>query len=333
MRTTGAALAAALACMAGIASAQERFTFASTLPDQNPLVQQVLAPWVAETNAAAGEHFQIDLLNGPTLANHGNVYDRVTSGVVDMGWAILGSVGAPFPRTQVLALPFLVDDPAVGSTAIWDLYKEGMLDADFEQVGLVALLALPSSGLHFDVPVEDSAAVEGLRIRTADKISSEMMQALGATPIVIPTPDVYQALEQGVLEGMFTGWTGVVLFNLQEVTSYHIDANLASGPAGVFINAGAEARLDDAGRAALEAAGDDLVARLGAWYVDINDAFRAKVTAMDGQTVRTLTDAELASWREKTAPVTQTWIDETPDGAAILARFEELIAAAQPATN
>ena len=329
MNFMGTALAALATCVAAAAVGQERFTLASTLPEQNPLVQQVLTPWIDETNAAAGEHFQIDLLNGPTLANHGNVYDRVTSGVIDMGWAILGSVGAPFPRTQVLALPFLVDDPAVGSEAIWNLYKEGMLDGDFEQVGLVAVLALPSSGLHFDVPVADSSAIKGLRIRTADKISSEMMQALGATPVVIPTPDVYQALEQGVLEGMFTGWTGVVLFDLQEVTSYHIDANLASGPAGIFINADAEARLTDEGRAALQAAGDDLVERLGAWYVGINNAFREKVAAMDSQEIRTLTDEELASWKEMMVPVTDAWIAETPDGEAILARFEELLVEAR----
>jgi len=319
------ALAAALTiCSATSAAAQQTLTFASTLPEKNPLVVQVFEPWVKETNEKAKGLFEINLLNGPTIASHSNVYERVNIGIVDMGWGLLGSVGVPFPRSHVAALPFLVDNPEVGSKALWDLYNEGLLDDDFGDIELVSLLTIPSSGLHFNAPVETTEELAGKKIRTADKISADLVSAFGATPIFITTADTYQAMEVGLVDGFYTGWTGVVLFNLQEVSNYHIDENLGGGPAGIFANSGSLSALSPEARDILREAGDALVARQGAWFGKITGIFRNKVMSLEGQTSRRLSPEEKKVWQEAVQPVIEEWVSTTPNGAQILARYEEL---------
>lgn len=316
----GAALGASLG-LASAASAETELLFATTLPEQSPLVTQVFAPWVEKLNADHEGVLRVDIQNGPTIASHTNVYERVNSGILDMGWGILASAGAPFPRSAVSALPFLVEDSPTGSAALWEVYDRGLLDGDFENVDMVTLVALPVAGLHTNTPIASLEDMDGLKIRSADKISSDMLSALGAAPVGMATAESYQSVEQGVVDGLFVGWTGLVLFKLDEVTTEHLDTNLASGPAGVFVNKDVRAGLSEEERAALDAAGAELVGLLADWYGKVTGMFAERVTAMPGHTTRTLDDAEKARWVETTAPIIDEWVESTPDGAAILEAF------------
>lgn len=319
--------AAALATLvsAGPALSETTLNFATTLPEGNPLVVQVFKPWVDRLNERGKGVVRINMINGPTVASHANVYNRVSSGIVDMGWAILGSVGVPFPRSEVVALPFLAPNPETASRALWGVYKEGLLDDDFDGISLVALLALPSAGLHSNEPILSSDDLKGRKVRVADKISSRLMTAMGATPVSITTADSYQAIETGVLDAIYTGWAGCVLFKLEEVTDQHLDEDIGSGAAAIFVNEGVYQGLDDEAKAILAEGGDDLVATLSAWYVKIDGIFRGKVEAT-GDTINRLPEEELAKWQGMTGPIIDGWAEETPNGEKILARFRELLA-------
>jgi TRAP-type transport system periplasmic protein len=320
------ALSSIAALMAAApALAEQTLKFATTLPEGNPLVEQVFQPWVEGVNERGKGVLQIEMINGPTIASAANVYDRVNSGIIDMGWVIMGSSGAPFPQSEVAALPFLANDPSLASNAMWALYKDGMFAEDFADTPLVALVALPSAGLHSNVPIASAADLQGKKIRVADKISAQMLTALGATPISIATADTYQAVETGVVDGAYTGWAGVVLFKLEEVTAEHLDEDLGSGAAGIFINQDVMAGLDDQAKAILAESGDILVKDLGTWYVKIDGVFRDKVVAQGGK-LNNLSPEELARWKEATNPIIDAWAAETSNGAAILARFRELMA-------
>ncbi len=326
MTTIRAALAGISLVFAAPALAQSTLTFATTLPEANPLVVQVFAPWIAALNERGAGVLQVNLINGPTIADHSNVYERVSNGIVDMGWAILGSVRVPFPRTDVVGLPFLAPDPVSASAALWGLYREGLLQGDFDNIGLVALVALPSAGLHTNRPVTGQADLAGMRLRASDRLSSALLTALGATPVSISTADAYQAVETGVLDGVYTGWAGTVLFRLEEVTDQHLDEDIGSGAGGIFVNADVYAGLDAAAQALLDEAGAQLVSDLAAWYVRMDGVFRDRVAAT-GDTVNRLSPEELAHWQALAEPIIANWVAETPDGAAILARFRDLQAA------
>lgn len=306
---------------AGKVGAQTQLTFASTLPDANPLVVEVFEPWVKRVNAMADGVLTIRLENGPALANAVNVFERTESGIVDMGWGLLGTVRAPFPRTMISGLPFLIGDSVKGSNALWALYKDGTLAPDFTNIHVVALVATPPSGLHSTRPVAKLEDVAGTRMRAVDRISSLLVDELGATAISVSAPEMYPSIEKSVVDSILTGWPGVVLFKLEEVTTEHLDTELGIIPAAVFMNQASYKGLTDEERAILDRAGDDLVKTLGAWYDKVNGEYRDRVAAMPGHTVRTLTADEEARWRAAADRVADVVIAETPDGAAVHAAF------------
>ena len=58
------------------------------------------------------------------------------------------------------------------------------------------------------------------------------------------------------------------------------------------------------------------------------DAGRKAAEAMKGQTMIVPTAAEDKAYQEKLASVAQDWVKDNPDGAAVLAKYRELLAEA-----
>ena len=80
-------------------------------------------------------------------------------------------------------------------------------------------------------------------------------------------------------------------------------------------------RDDNAGEALSRAYG---AANDAEWVAGRNAAM-----AMKDQTIVVPTAAEDQTYQQKLAPVAEDWVKDNPDGAAVLAKFRELLAGAQ----
>jgi TRAP-type C4-dicarboxylate transport system substrate-binding protein len=63
--------------------------------------------------------------------------------------------------------------------------------------------------------------LKGMKIRVTGGPPTEQIKALGAVPTPVPMPDVYQALDKGVVDGMAAPWEAVQGFRLYEVAKYY----------------------------------------------------------------------------------------------------------------
>ena len=59
--------------------------------------------------------------------------------------------------------------------------------------------------------------MKGLKLRTLGGPPIEMAKALGASPALLPMPDMYQALDKGVFDGAAVPWEAIHAFRLYEV--------------------------------------------------------------------------------------------------------------------
>ncbi len=71
LRSSVVAVVAALAGLPTVSQA-ETLIFATTNPEQHPINQGFLVPWVERINVAANGAVEIDIRHGPMLANHTN---------------------------------------------------------------------------------------------------------------------------------------------------------------------------------------------------------------------------------------------------------------------
>ena len=102
-------MAAAAFAVSAPASADELvLKFATLDVPQAHLNVRIHHPWVEKINKEANGLFRIDVFDGEALANQGNIYNQVTSNVVQIGWG-LPSLAGKFPLLQVAALALSLD--------------------------------------------------------------------------------------------------------------------------------------------------------------------------------------------------------------------------------
>lgn len=317
----GAALAAATITTQSLADTME-IKFASPSPPRAHLNVQVFGPWTKEVNAAAKGAFKINLVAGPVLASHRNLYDRVRTNVANAGWSIQSFVPGKFPRSDVVALPFTYEKSIVGSTALWKIFQSGLIAGEYSEVKVLALFAFPPNGLHANVPIKNLEDLDGLKIGTGGPIRLAVVSALGATPISMVPPEVYQNISRGLVKGTMMGWTAFQPYRLAEVTNHHLEAPMGGNPGMIIMNKGEWNKLPAAGQKVLaDYSYDRLVERYAKFWDRIMTGTRDKIMKNSKHTVSGIDPAERPKWIARLKHITDEWVTKTPDGAKVLEAF------------
>ena len=219
-----AALAASLA-FAAAAPAQE---IKLTLADQNSPnawgPSNALQPWVKKVEEASKGRIKIEVYPSQTLVKGPDMWKAVRSGIVDIGWCFQGYWPEMTPLSDVIALPGLpMTSAEKGSEVLWKLYER--FPAIRKEYAEIQPLVLWTSNPYFVLTskkqVKTLEDLKGLKIRVTGGPPTDQIKALGAVPTPIPMPDVYQALDKGVVDGMGAPWEAVQGFRLYEVAKYY----------------------------------------------------------------------------------------------------------------
>lgn len=311
--------------MAVAAQAEEiHLKFATLVPETNPYTTEFFKPLVDKLNKEGEGEFVIELYHGPTLASAANMWDRITTGVADMGWNAQGNTGVSFPGTTVTALPLLVEDSVAASAALWKLFETGLIADEYKDVKLLALAAFPVQYIHSSRPIRSLEDFAGIKTRGADRGTVDTIAVLGGVPVSVSSPEMYQAFSQGLIQAAITNWTTITPFKLNEVASYHLDLPLGSTPGLIVMNKEAYERLSPKGKEIIDRNSGESLSRefAGAWQA-IADDIMPKVLADPKQELVTLTPEEKLRWQEKVGVRQENWLRETPNGAEILKAFKE----------
>ena len=77
-------------------------------------------------------------------------------------------VSGKFPRSDVGSLPFMARSSAEGSAALWRLYRSGLLDAEYDSIHPLMLVAMTPSGIHLAHPLKSLDNLGGAKLIVAD---------------------------------------------------------------------------------------------------------------------------------------------------------------------
>jgi TRAP-type C4-dicarboxylate transport system substrate-binding protein len=155
-------------------------------------------------------------------------------GVVPFGTALLAVVSSEEPEFNAVDLPALNPDFASLRQTV-RLYRPHLRRILQERYGieLLAVYTYPAQVTWCRRPFTGLADLAGRRIRTSSVGQTEMFEALGATPVVIPFAGIVQALRSGVVECAVTGTLSGNAVGLQNVTS-HIHSMALTWGVSVF---------------------------------------------------------------------------------------------------
>jgi TRAP-type C4-dicarboxylate transport system substrate-binding protein len=290
----------------------------------NNALFQGMQGWADDVNKEAAGAIEIKIIPGGVIGDNSNMFDRVTGGVADIGFAVFGPVSSVFPKTNVGTLPFEARDHREDALALWALYDKGIIKDEFTKFHPLAFVVFPGLVIHSKKPIHTLADVKGMKISVEGRVLSQMIPKLGAAPISLQPGELYQSLQRGLVDAVPQGWPSVPTFHLNEVTNFHLEAPLGFNTGYVSMNNDSYAKLPPAGKAAIDKFSSKVfVERLIAADDTMQAVGRDATKAMPGQTIAQLAPAEEARWKEAVTSVTDDWVKATPDGAHVLAAFRE----------
>jgi tripartite ATP-independent transporter DctP family solute receptor len=203
----------ALLLTAGSTSAFAReFRAADTQNEDYPTVQALRFMGRQVTERSGGRH-EIKVFHSRQLGEEKETLEQTRAGAIDLNRTNVALIGNIVPSMNVLALPFLfrsiehmqkVLDGPIGNEIL----------GSFEPYGFVGLAFYDSGArsIYNDVrPVRSLADLKGLRIRVQQSEQmSEMMRALGATPVELPYGQVLTGLATRLIDGAENNWPSFV---------------------------------------------------------------------------------------------------------------------------
>jgi TRAP-type C4-dicarboxylate transport system substrate-binding protein len=283
--------------------------------------------WKDRVVQAAGGALTVQVFPEGTIAKTINVLDRVMNGVADIGFGILGPYSRTFPQAFVVQLPFVCNNSAECSTALWRLYADGTIAGEFKDVHPLALFNFTAASQHTTKPVRRMEDLAGMKIALSSKVLSDDVALLGGTPITQTPSDFYESLSRGLVQGVLISWPGAISFKMQEVTRYHMDTPFGLFPAFIIMNKDSYAKLPAKVKQAFDENSGEKFSRIyGAGLDKSNDASVEEFRKMQGHEVVVLPKAELARWEKTLDPIIAEWVKATPDGDKVLKAFRAELA-------
>ena len=294
-------------------------------------VQLFLQPWAEEIEERTEGRVEVQVFPAMQLGGRpADLYGQARDGVVDIVWTLPGYSAGRFPLTEVFELPFVCGDAEATSQALHEFYGKWLRDEYDDTHPLVFHAAAPGHIHTAGREVRTLEDLQALKIRAPSRISAAMLEALGAVPIGMPVPRVYEALSRGVVEGALIPWTIMRPFRLHEVTQHHTEVSFSCA---LFLMTMNKARYDGL-PAEVRAIIDDttglaLAQRLGRLWQDDEQPGRA-IALERGHSIVPLAEDERERWRSALQPVTDGWVEQVNamghDGEAMLADARRLVA-------
>jgi TRAP-type C4-dicarboxylate transport system substrate-binding protein len=315
IRFAGCLCAVALAALIGSASgalAQEK-TFELKLshwvPASHPL-QKALEDWGAAVEKASGGTLHYKVYPAQQLGKAFDHYDMARDGIADLTYVNPGYQPGRFPIIAAGELPFLISAAKGGSMGLDAWYRkyaaQEMKDVKF----CLAFIHSPSSFHSSTKKIMVPADIKGMKIRPADATIANFMTLLGGTNVQSSAPEVRDIIERHVADAVTFPWGSLVLFGIDKVTKYHMDAPLYVTTFAFVFNKDKYNQMSDRQKKAIDDnCNTEAAGRVGGPWGQFEDAGIDKVKAEPGQEVYTLTPAQTEEWKKAAEPLVKSWAD------------------------
>ncbi len=286
-----------------------KLTYSNFFPATH--VQSKLAEaWCKEVEKRTDGKVVVEYFPGQTLTKAKVVYDGVVQGLSDIGFSVLGYTRGRFPLLEVIDLPLgYTSGPQATkvANAVYNKFKDKALT----DTKVMYLHAHGPGLLHTKgKKVEKLADMKGLKIRSHGT-SAKVVKALGGTPVAMPMPETYQALQKGVVDGAVYPIEANKGWKLGEVIDYATLDYPAAYTTTFFVvmNKDRWAQLPDDAKKVIEEINKEWIVKHGkAW--DESDKEGMEFLKEKNRTIIELSDEQTKKWKEAVKPVLDEYVKD-----------------------
>jgi TRAP-type C4-dicarboxylate transport system substrate-binding protein len=269
-----------------------------------PCVQ--MERWKKEVETRTKGKVTVNTYPGGTLLGAKNMIDGVIAGQADIGCLCMAYQPGRFILTNATSLPVELPSAKVGSLVLWSLYKKYKPEA-FAKVKVLTMFTTAPTNIMSKVPVRSLSDLKGLDLRASGG-AAQILSAWGANPVGMPMPATVEALQKGVVKGLFSSLETMKDFKFAELCRYVTMTDTVIYPFAVVMNMDSWKALP----ADVQKVLDDLGAEQAEWtgnYMDnhVKESIEWSKKNYNVEIIH-LNRTAKAKWNKKLQFITDNWV-------------------------
>ncbi|MGX9417770.1 TRAP transporter substrate-binding protein [Vibrio sp. WJH972] len=290
-------------------------------PADNYIVKSV-DQFASEVKTATDGELVITLHPGGSLGFKGpEMFAAVGDGLVMIGDMLLNQQSGANPLLGLESLPYLIGSMEELRT-FGSVYRP-LLDDIYAQGNQKILFTIPwpQQQIFTSKKIETIEDMSGIKIRTYNKSSTEILEASGMTAVQLPWGEVVPSLAAGAIDAVATSSPSAVDGSFWEFLEFGYPTRQTWNTNVVSVNLDAWQTLSNEGRDAIEALAKKLEPEFWATAITV-DAEKMKFLAENGMTNGDLNDALRAELAKRAAPLREAALSELgPKAQAVVDEF------------
>ena len=262
---------------------------------------------------------QIKIFPNGTLGSETEVLEQLMAGVVDMTRVSAPGLATYNEGYHTFGLPYIFDDnenyyKVMGSEQMGEFFRSSEAD------GFVTLTYYTSGSRSFytiDRPIRTPEDLNGLKIRVQDmKSQTDMLKALGGTPVAMAMGDVYTALQTGIIDGTENNETALTTGMHGEICKFYSVDQHTMIPDVLVIATDTWEKLSEEDRQLLiDTAKESTENHIEKWEQAVAEAVE---TATNDMGVTCIEDVDKEAFRSATADMIESYQSQYPKVGDVL---------------
>ncbi|HVZ50713.1 MAG TPA: TRAP transporter substrate-binding protein [Pseudolabrys sp.] len=270
--------------------------------------------WTQKIEKESGGRLKFEIYpNGQLVGPPNRQFDAARNGITDIAFCLHGVTPGRYPMTELANLPFT-----------WPGGKVDLAEMGKRMTELAPkYLAAEHTGLHIlfmsmanpvvlwsKKPINSVADYKGMKIRYASITNKELLDAMGAVPLLIPPQESSDALSKGIVEGATFPYEAGFAYDLASVVPYAIEPGMASATFAMVMNPAKYNSLPPDLRAILDKeAGVNGAMSFGKAWQDFEKFARNFFITKKGLKIITLPPAEVDKMHALAKPIIEKSLD------------------------
>jgi len=286
-----------------------------------------LEQFAADVKANTGGKVEVQIFGAAQLYKPAQHHAAVAGGKLESAAVLSFQWGGTIPEMNVTVIPYFMSSVAK-MRAFRGSEAQKLLDAKMADKGVVniAWLMDANDGIFTSAksPLVKPEDFRGVKVRGLSKLFDAGLVAMGAAPSPMPAPEVYQALQTGVIDAGFTGVKAANSRKFYEVQKFGVASNIILAYDNLIVNPAWWNGLPASLRQGILAA----VAKAEARAIPAADGIPpadAQVLRDKGMNVTVLSKAQEKVMADAMQPaVIKAFIEASPDGARLIEMMRKL---------
>jgi len=299
-------LAAAWALTASAAQAQTfELKLSHFIPPNHTFHKWALA-WTEELTKESGGRLKFQIYpNGQLVGPPNRQLDAARNGITDIAFVLHGVTPGRYPTAELVNLAFSWPKAGSGSSITSKRMSElapTYLAKEHEGLHLLFTAAAMPILIYSSVPIRKLDDFKGVKIRYSGVQNRNLLDALGAVPLLIQPPEAQDAIAKGIIQGATFPHEASLSLDLATVAKHATEPGLSTAPFAFAMNPAKYNSLPADLKAMIDKSTGPAAAEKFGKLWEAEEKRARDELIKQGVQIHTLSDADVAEIKRRAAP-------------------------------